>query len=231
MSRPHWAPPAVEHEITLPLDRVRYVGTYQDLGDLINRLHAIVLQVTQQEQPGRLFISLAERGKNTTVRDLTELPKITSRRIADLRLLSVAIRVTPYEEPNLNLSFFIDRDSLRGSVTGSDEAPVRAIRASVNDLLHGVDRGPGWLSSALITGVGVFFWAASTALSFTDVIGLGALGGYAIAGALFAHHLYYPQVELIEEGERTRWERWSKTVVVWAVAWLLGSLAYPIFAK
>jgi hypothetical protein len=220
-------PRLVERETKLPLAVVRFVGTYA-------AVHRLIDDMADQVRQARgsldfVYVALTEPGTTLTVRHLGQLGEITGRDVHRLRHLTISLGSSA-DGPSLSL-YITARRVLRGmsgSVVGPDEAPVRALRAAANDLLR--DRGsfPGWVMWAM-TGGGMVVEAAGFGLLLLgDVRPLGwALVGMAFL--LFAHPLYLPPIELLNDGDKTRWSRSSRYIIGLVIAWLVASLAVPFF--
>lgn len=214
----------VEQQVKLPLKAVRFAGTYADIHRLIRDLADQVREV-RGDLPN-VYVALTEKGTTITVRHLSGLGEITRRDVKKLTFLSLQLSGT---DGGPSLVLFLSRRSLHGRVDGAEEAPARTLRAAANDLLRDRSRGPHWLSML----------ALSITSALIQIVGLGVslIGsvrplGWALFGigvVLAFNWLYYPEVELLAQDERTRWSRWSRVIVGLVVTWAVGCLAVPIF--
>jgi hypothetical protein len=218
----------VEQETELSLERVRFAGTYADLDGLIRDLADQVAQVSGSLS--RVYIALTEHGHTVTVHHLADLHQITARRVRDLRHLSVSLR----GPDGVALSLYTSMHgralgaTMHGYARGPDEATIRTLRATANDVLRTRGRTPHWLTYRVLVAAGVVLFAAGTILE--NILEARASGIALILGSalLYASPLYLPDVELLRDGERTRWSRSSRYILALGVAWLIGSLAIPI---
>lgn len=217
---------AVEQQTKLPLDRIRFAGTYVDLGRLVVDLAEQVRQV--RGNLDYVYLALTEHGHTLTVYDLDQLNRISERDIRKLRHLTVALG-SHSEGPSLSL--YVTHKRMMGDAMGPDEAPVRTLRAAANDLLRDRGRSPHWLTYWHLWATGVVLYVAGLALSFFSELDAVAVALYGAAVVLYGNHLYVPEVELLSPGQRTRWSRFSRYVVGLIIAWLIGSLAVPFFSR
>jgi hypothetical protein len=215
----------VEQEIKLSLPATRFSGTYADLDKLVRDLADQVRQV--RGSLDSVYVALTEPGHTITVHHLDELGQITTRDVKQLTHLSISLGA---HRDGPSLSMFVAR-RMSASVTGPEEAPVRALRAAASDLLSERARAPGWLN-VWTFGVATLLLQALAYVSIflLDWPSIGfVLFGVALAVSL--HPLYLPEVELLSATEKTRWTRWSRYIVGLGIAWLIGSLAIPIVAR
>ena len=218
--------PIVERQTQLPLARVRFAGTYGAVHRLIDDLADQVRQV--RGSLDYVYVVLTEHGTTLTVRHLSELGQITGRDVHRLRHLTISLG-SSVDGPSLSL-YITYRSLFRemtGNVAGPDEAPVRALRAAANDLLRERGSAPRWLSWVM-TGTAVALYGIGIGLEFVDDLWPIGVAVIVTGGVVACHQLYLPQVELLGEGERTRWSRWSRYIVGLVVAWLVASLAVPL---
>lgn len=230
-----------EQQTELPLARVRFVGTYADLDQLVRDLADQVRQV--RGNLDWVYIAVTEHGHTVKVHDLDELNRITDRDIHQLRHLSVSLG-DKHDGPALSLYINV-RQALRvrvgqmwGNASGPDEAPVRTLRASANELLRDRGRPPHWPRYWQLLGAGwtleilavvlVFVPPARRLVPGAQPLGIALLG---MACLLVLSPLYLPDAELLGPGEKTRWSRWSRSILGLVVAWLIGSLAIPLFTR
>lgn len=217
----------VERLTKLPLAGVRFAGTY----DAVHRLVYDLADQVRQVRGGLdyVYVALTEPGRTLTVRHLSQLGEITGRDVHGLRHLTISLG-SSVDGPSLSVYIRVGRIArgMSGNASGPDEAQVRALRAAANDLLR--DRGsfPQWMLLAM-SGTALVLEGIGIGLLFVAHV---RLVGWALMGTalvLSAHQLYLPPVELLGEGEKTRWSRWSRYIVGLVVIWLVGSLAVPFF--
>lgn len=215
--------PATE-ECNLSLSPVRFAGTYTDV-------HQLLLDVARQTQEAdgekplaRVHVALTEVDRTITVNDLTHLDQITGRDVRRLQRLNASFST----QDGPSSWFYVSRRALEGTVSGSDDAAVRALRSATNDLLRERGRSPHWLRGWMLYTVAFLLYLTALGLLNVD-LQLWPVSVAVVGAALLAvsHPFYLPQVELLSDGEPTRWSRWSKQILGLAVAWLIGCLAIP----
>lgn len=218
----------VERQTQLPLAPGRFAGTYEDVHRLINDLADQVRLVRGGLESA--YMVLSEHGTTLTVRSLGELGQITGRDVHRLRHLTISLGGTA-DSPSLLLYISVRRviRHMSGTVTGPDEAPVRALRAAASDLLRDRCSAPRWMpcpircsSRVRRTAFGLLLVREGTWPVRAALLGIALIVSF--------HIFYLPQVEFLGPLERTRWSRWSRYVVGLAVVWLVGSLAIPLLA-
>ncbi len=216
-----------EQETVLSLARVPFAGTYANLAQLIRDLADQVAQVTGDLD--RVYIALTEHGQTVTVRHIGELNHITDRDVHDLRDLSISLS----SNHGASLSLYLSNrgTTMHGNARGPDEAPVRALRAAANDLLRDRGRSPHWLTYRWLVPPAVALYAAGLVLAFVLDAGIAGVSLLGMAVVLGASPKYLPDVELLGPNEKTRWSRWSRYILALAIAWIVGSLALPVFGR
>ena len=210
---------AATERSTLDLARVRFVGTYRDLCKLIADVADQLCQATGSVED--VEIGLSEHPAHTiTVRRLEDLGTIAGRDVGNFRHLSVRLTHREPDGSHTTLSLFFARrhsvtSNMSGWVSGSDQAQLRTLRASTNDLLRSSYR------SAFISVVLTFSGAilATAWILFEVLAGWGPPLGVNLTvlmttSALSMNQMYLPGVELLRPDEKPRWSRWSKFMIL-----------------
>lgn len=203
----------------LPLARVRFVGTYPGLCRLIADVADQLRQATGSVDD--VEIGLSEHPAHTiTVRRLEDLDTIAGRDVGSFRHLSVRLTHRQPDGSYTTLSLFFARprsftSTMGGWVSGSDQAQLRTLRASTNELLRssyrsafvfvvltfsGVILATAWILFEVLAG-----WAPPLGVSLTILM---------TTSALCMNQVYLPGVELLRPDENPRWSRWSKFMIL-----------------
>jgi hypothetical protein len=224
-----------EQKAKPPLGRIRFVGNYAQLGQLLRDLVEQIRRLTGGLS--YMSIELTEEGHTVKVRHLDDLNRITDRDIRKLHALTVSLQAKddgPWLLLSIRTTIAIRNMrswAMSGSIGGPEEVPLHAIRSATNDLLKDRSRSPSWLTyRALISASFVVDAAAIAVLQLIhhgllhQIVGFGLFGMMLV---LFASPFYLPDVELINPGEKTRWARSSRFILGLLIAWLISSLAIP----
>lgn len=213
---------------TLALDRVRFVGTYNDLCELIRAVADQLHQATGSIDG--VDIGLTEHPTRTVmVQRVEDLNMIADRDVDKFRHLSVRLTHRATGEPSTSVSLHFSRrraatSYMGGHVTGPHEAQLRTLRAATNDLLHSRCE-----SSRIVPALQIGSWIVCLALVVEALLyELVPLGVWiALLGAALAMSLspfYLPSVELLRPDQKPRWSRWSKLIILAIVVPIIVNL-------
>ncbi len=212
---------ATVEEQTLSLARVRFVGTYADLCQLIRDAAEQLREVVGTAD--FVYIALTEHPTRTVrVQQLDELSRIEERAPDKFRHLSV---VLTHRDTGTSLLLYFSRrraatSSMGGSVSGPNEAQLRTLRASTNDLLHSRCRSARLVPTLRVAGMILGLGTVVAAVFALDIIVVVLLT--VCMWTLLASPFYLPEVELLSPGEKTRWSRWSRYVLGLIVSAVIG---------